>query len=252
MKNIRLTPRLFWKEALSGAGTEITITEPALHYLAHVLRLKENDIFRIFNDTTGEYSAIIKKIEKKKMLAELLEKIRELPHKEIQNITLYCSPIKKTHFDNIIEKATELGVSVISPILTERTVVREVNIERLKAQCIESSEQSERLTVPKVLQPIPLKKMVSNFTSNNQIILVCAETGDAVPIYKAISNKQPRTFTEVSIITGPEGGFTSEEFEILRTIPNVLFVRLGERILRADTAAIAALVCWQSVCGDWQ
>ncbi|MCL2505929.1 MAG: 16S rRNA (uracil(1498)-N(3))-methyltransferase [Alphaproteobacteria bacterium] len=245
MKNIRLLPRLFWKEALAN---EITITDAAQHYLVNVLRLKENDIFRIFNDTSGEYLAIIKKIEKKKMLAELLEKTRELPKEDSQNITLYCSPIKKTHFDNMIEKATELGISVIAPILTARTVVREVNTERLTALCIESSEQSERLTVPKVLPPVSLKEMMSDIRGT---VIVCAETGNAMPIYEVIS-KQPDGLKEVSVITGPEGGFTPEEFELLRTIPNVLFVRLGERILRADTAAIAALACWQAVCGDWQ
>jgi 16S rRNA (uracil1498-N3)-methyltransferase len=150
----------------------------------------------------------------------------------------------------MLEKATELGVSVIHPVLTNRTQVRAVNLERCRTIVIEAAEQSERLQIPDVRKPQGLSELVKQWPVD-RTMLVCAEWGEAMPIRAAFSLPSLKSVTKTGIIVGPEGGFTAEELAAIKKVPNVLFVRLGPRILRADTAAIAALSCWQGMLGGW-
>lgn len=248
-----ISQRLF-VDAKLGAGAIITLQDDIAHYLIHVLRKKAGDKLRLFNGMDGEWSAEIAAEAKVKSKRAVDVAVRCLlrPQDTSAPITLACAPIKKAHFDYMIEKATELGVAVIQPVLTARTQVREVNIDRLASIMREAAEQSERLTLPIINPPITLSKLVEQHAEHSRMI-VCAEWGDALPAADGL--RQQNVGQNVGhgdvIITGPEGGFTAEELTLLRTAPHSLFIRLGPRILRADTAAIAALTLWQTFCGDW-
>lgn len=244
-------PRLFLEDNLS-TGACLTLSADHSHYLGVVLRLIEGDSVRLFNGREGEWRAMISespKSKKKGIAVTLVEQLRE--QKSEPDLWLCCATIKRAHFDFMIMKATELGVSVIQPILTARTQIREANPERLRAIAIEAAEQSERLSVPEIRTPISLDTLVKEWP-RPRLPLLCAEFGDAQPIAQALSGALARARPTAAVITGPEGGFTKDEMAMMRALQEILPVRLGPRILRADTAAIAALSCWQSLCGDWQ
>ncbi len=246
--DIRHTRRIYVPDALETHG--VLMTDPLqAHYLSHVLRLHEGDVLRVFNGRDGEYSGKIARASKKAVEISIDKKIR--PQEPEPELWLYCAPIKKIHFDNMIEKATELGVNKIQPVLTERTQIREVNVGRLKNLCREAAEQSERLSIPSINAPTPLTDLIKVFPQDRPLI-VCAEWGNATPIHQAFRSPDLNMFNNVAILTGPEGGFSAAELALLRKAPNTSFVRLGPRILRADTAAIAALACWQAISGDWR
>ena len=240
--------RLFIRSDLSE-NASADLTQEQMHYITKVMRLTVKDRLRIFNGKDGEWLSEVGQISKKSCNLNVLEQIR--PQHAGGDLWLCCAPIKRAHFEYAIEKSTELGVDVILPVLTNRTQIREINQERLGAIAVESAEQSERLTIPEVKTPILLEN-INKTLPNNARIIVCAEWGDATPIAKALTTAQTTTSQITAIFTGPEGGFTSDELNFLRNLPNTIFVRLGSRILRADTAAIAALSCWQAMRGDWQ
>lgn len=245
--DLRHTHRLFVSEGLAE-GSVLSTNPDQAHYLAHVLRLGKGDMLRLFNGRDGEYRGVMAEIGKKD--AQIMVCDRTRPFQTEPDLWLCSAPIKKAHYDYMIEKATELGVSDIRPILTGRTQIREVNIERAGSLCRESAEQSDRLSVPVVHAPVSLKEFVEGFPKD-RLLIVCAEWGNASPIHDAFHAPDLRGTTKTAIVTGPEGGFSAEELELLRKIPRACFVRLGPRILRADTAAIAALACWQAIQGDW-
>jgi 16S rRNA (uracil1498-N3)-methyltransferase len=151
----------------------------------------------------------------------------------------------------MVMKATELGVARIQPVLTARAQIREVNAGRCLSIAIEAAEQSERMTIPDIQAPLALDSLVKNWP-RGRLPIVCAESGEATPIAKALQQPGIKAFSQAAVITGPEGGFAPEELERLRQLPHALPVRLGPRILRADTAALAALTCWQAYGGDWK
>lgn len=241
-------PRLFIEPDLYDAQ-RVVLSPEQTHYLSHVMRLETGDHVQLFNGRDGEWEAeIVASGNNKKHGMELLA-LKQTRQQPIENaIYLTCAPIKKAYFDYMLMKATELGVTQIHPILTTRTQVREVNLDRSKAIMIEAAEQSERLSVPSINEPILLENITKKWPSG-VLPLVCAEWGNASPIGKVLQNTPSQP---VAIITGPEGGFSSEELDLLRSLPKACAVRLGPRILRADTAAMAALTCWQTLCGDWR
>ncbi|MDE1901472.1 MAG: 16S rRNA (uracil(1498)-N(3))-methyltransferase [Alphaproteobacteria bacterium] len=230
-------------------GSVVTPDKDQTHHLLHVLRLKTGDILRLFNGRDGEFRASVASAGKRDMTVTLHEQLRA-PAPE-PDLWLCCAPIKKAHFDFMLEKATELGVAEIQPVLTQRTQIREVNGDRAHAICREAAEQSERLNVPAIGNPVSLDDLIDVFPKDRAMV-VCAEWGDAMPVHDALAAINHANQTKAAIVTGPEGGFAAEELEKLRKHPNAVFVRLGPRILRADTAAIAALACWQAVCGNWK
>jgi 16S rRNA (uracil1498-N3)-methyltransferase len=243
---LRHTHRLFMPAKLAQ-GSVVSATKDQAHHLFHVLRLKAGEIVRLFNGADGEFKAEITGADKKGVEMSVQEQIR--PQTPEPDLWLCAAPIKKAHFDFMMEKAAELGVSEIQPILTQRTQVREINADRIYAICREAAEQSDRLSVPAIGLPVSLADLVDLFPKDRALI-VCAEYGDAKPVHDALLNL--KNFTKAAIVTGPEGGFAQEELDMLRKAPNAHFVRLGPRILRADTAAIAALTCWQAIQGDWR
>ncbi|MDD3182395.1 MAG: 16S rRNA (uracil(1498)-N(3))-methyltransferase [Alphaproteobacteria bacterium] len=244
-------PRLFIQEKLS-TGELLTLPPEQSHYLTHVLRSVEGDSVRIFNGVDGEWRAMITQCpvgKKKGLILKLIEQRRQ--HESIPDLWLCCAPIKRAHFDFMMMKATELGANVIQPILTSRTQIRESNSERLRAIAIEAAEQSERLSIPEIKPALALPDLVEQWPAHRLAIL-CAEFGDAQPVAQALSGALARARPSAAILTGPEGGFTQDEMMQIKALPEVLSIRLGPRILRADTAAIAAMSCWQALCGDWQ
>ncbi|MDX2028736.1 MAG: 16S rRNA (uracil(1498)-N(3))-methyltransferase [Alphaproteobacteria bacterium] len=245
-KETRHTPRLFVEGAL-GAGQSTSVSPDQAHYLQNVMRMQAGDALRLFNGRDGEWLASIAAVSKRSVDIKLEKQLR--PQQAAPDLSLCCAPIKKAHFDYMIEKATELGVSVLQPILTSRTQIREVNTERGRGIAIEAAEQSDRLDIPEIYKPLTLAELAAQWPGS-RIPIICAEWGEALPAQKALASLSGKS--QVAIFTGPEGGFTAEELEALRKLPQAVFIRLGPRILRADTAAIAALSLWQGLCGDWQ
>ena len=245
---LRHTHRIFVPDKLAK-GCVVSAAEDKAHHLLHVLRMQQGDILRLFNGRDGEFCGNVASIGKKKIEIAVTEQIR--PQKPEPDLWLCCAPIKKAHFDNMIEKATELGVCEIQPILTGRTQIREVNADRAYNLCREAAEQSDRLSVPAIGNPVSLADLIDVFPKDRALI-VCAEWGEAKAIHEVLHSAELSQFSKAAIITGPEGGFAAEELELLHKGPHAFFVRLGPRILRADTAAIAALACWQAVRGDWK
>lgn len=242
------SPRLYVQADL-GADRMVTVSPEQAHYLLRVMRLKIGDEVRLFNGRDGEWRGLIGASSKSALNLTAQEQNR--PQKMETDLWLCCAPIKKTHFDFMIEKATELGVAAIHPLLTARTQIREVNAKRCQAIAIEATEQSGRLTIPEIATPAALSALAAGWPKDRALI-VCAEWGDAAPAAETLMQPHFKTAKKTAILTGPEGGFTAEELDALRRIPGAGFIRLGPRILRADTAAIAALSCWQALCGDWR
>lgn len=228
----------------------LKICEAQAHHLLHVLRFKTGDVVRVFNGADGEWRCEVVATGKKDIEIAVRELVR--PQSPEPDLWLCPAPIKKAHFDYMMEKATELGVSEIQPILTQRTQIREVNGDRIYAICREAAEQSDRLTVPAIGGDAVALKDFVEIVPRDRLMIVCAEHGEAAPIEQALRAPAAAKFKKAAVVTGPEGGFSGEELELLRKAPNACFVRLGPRILRADTAAIAALTCWQALQGDWK
>jgi 16S rRNA (uracil1498-N3)-methyltransferase len=245
---IRKDARLYVPDDL-GEGMLLALGPDQSHYLQNVLRLKVGDTVRLFNANNGEWRGVISAL-KKRVVEITIHEQRRQPQTET-GLWLCCAPIKRAHFDFMVMKATELGVTRLQPILTSRTQVREVNIERCSAIAIEAAEQSERLSIPEILAPVTLEKLIKAWPPDCLPIL-CAEFGEALPVSEAFLQYKNKKAKQAAILTGPEGGFSPIEMQQLQLLPHVLPIRLGPRILRADTAALAALSCWQALCGDWR
>ena len=233
-------------EAPLGAGIRVAPAEQQGHYLIHVMRAKAGDRVCLFNGRDGEWSAQIIEVSKHGCTLACDRMIAE--QTDVPDVWLCFAPIKKTPGDYVVQKATELGVRILQPVFTRRTIVSRVNPERMRANAIEAAEQSGRLSVPETRQPLSLEGVVSSWPKERRLIF-CDEGGAATPIATALSREPALPF---AILTGPEGGFDSEERKLLRGLSFVVPVSLGPRILRADTAALAALAIWQSVRGDWK
>lgn len=231
-----------------GAG--VALDQMRAHYLRNVLRRRVGDAVALFNGRDGEWRAQIAAFTRGGGALEVLERTREQP--EVPDLWLVFAPVKRARIDYIAEKATELGVSALCPVLTQHTAVTRVNLHRLEANAIEAAEQTERLTVPLVYEPMTLSELLAKWDERRRL-LVCAEAGPARPIAAALGElaQDPQAAAQPwAILTGPEGGFSRSELDGLAALPFVTAVGLGPRILRADTAALAALACWQAIIGD--
>jgi 16S rRNA (uracil1498-N3)-methyltransferase len=225
------------------AGADITPDAAQVHYLLHVMRAKTGMRVLLFDGRAGEWLAEIADISKRGCILRCLKQTR--PQAEVPDLWLAFAPIKKTPADYVTQKATELGVRVLQPVFTRRTIVSRVNIERMAANAAEAAEQSGRLSVPEVREALSFGRLLANWPAERKL-LFCDEAGEAPPIATALSAAPPGPW---AVITGPEGGFDPAEREALRKQPFVVPVSLGVRILRADTAALAALAVWQALCG---
>ena len=232
-------------EAALGQGIHVAPDDGQTHYLLHVMRAKPGDYVSLFNGRDGEWKARIAEISKRScgLICEWLTE----PQSEVSDLWLVFAPIKKTPADYLTQKATELGVRLLQPIMTRRTIVTRVNTERMRANAVEAAEQSGRLSVPEVREPQSFDKLLAGWPKARRI-LFCDEAGEAPPIAKALNDASSGPW---AVVTGPEGGFDPAERAALRALPFVTPVSLGARILRADTAALAALALWQALKGDW-
>ncbi len=233
-------------EAPLADGARVVPDEGQTHYLLHVMRAEVGDRVSLFNGRDGEWLARL--AEKKKRDCALVCEKRIGPQTEVPDLWLAFAPIKKTPADYVVQKATELGVRALLPVFTRRTIATRVNLERVRANAIEAAEQSGRVSVPEVCEPVALEALLAKWPKERRLIF-CDEAGDALPMAEALAKENGSPF---AVITGPEGGFEPTERDLLRGQPFVLPVSLGSRILRADTAALAALAVWQSVRGDWR
>jgi 16S rRNA (uracil1498-N3)-methyltransferase len=236
--------RLFVTVTLEPGAT-VTLDEGQTHYLLHVLRAKAGDRVLLFNGRDGEWQAEIAAAGKRGVSLDV--RTQTLPQAGGPDLWLVFAPVKKTPSDYLVQKATELGVSKLQPVFTRRTVVTRINRERLLANAVEAAEQSGRLTVPDIGAVLTLDKALAAWP-RQRALFFCDESGDAVSLADAARKAGDGP---AAILTGPEGGFDPAERAILRALPFVRPVSLGPRILRADTAALAALAIWQSVKGDW-
>ena len=235
-------PRLFVVDKLDS-GASVKLNPAQIHYLTKVMRLRATDTIALFNGRDGEWLA---QLAGGKTL-HVTEQTHKQPKKG-EGLWLCPAILKKGPFDFLIMKATELGANVIQPLLTARTQVRQINRQRLTAIAIEAAEQCKRLTVPDIRAPILLEDLLKNWP-NNTLPLICAEFGDAAPVAQALHNIHGYN---AAILTGPEGGWSQEEMQSLRALPNAIPLRLGDDILRAETAALACLTLWQALCGMWK
>jgi len=230
-------------------GKTLEIQAGQLHYLKNVMRLGRGAQLALFNGRDGEYLAEIVEIEKKSLQVKLLEQTRQ----QIldPDIWLVFAPVKKSRIDMIAEKATELGVAKFVPVITDHTNVERVKVDRLRANAIEAAEQCRRLTVPEFEEPQALSKLLDNWDETRRL-LVMDETAENAPDAVKMSDLRADKIIIPSdaILIGPEGGFSPSELDLMEKLPFVTKVSLGGRILRAETAALAALALWQELIGQ--
>jgi len=242
--------RLYVAAAL-GEGATVDLESGQAHYLRSVLRLAPGDAVALFNGRDGEWRARIDRLAKGG--ATLAAEARTREQRPEPDLWLAFAPIKRARIDFVAQKATELGASVLWPVMTRHTMVERVNTDRLAANAVEAAEQSDRLTIPEVRAPATLDRLIAEWPEDRMLIL-CDETGAGgnVPgIAEALIAAGPAARERAGFVIGPEGGFAQEELDRLRKLPFVTAVGLGPRLLRADTAALAALAVWQAVAGDW-
>ena len=240
----KTTPRLHVETKLSE-GVAFALPREQGHYLAHVLRLAAGDAVCVFNGEDGEWLSYITTVGKKAVEIRIEKKRADvqLP----PDIDYVFAPLKHARLDYMVQKATELGARRLRPVITARTIAERVNLERMKLNAIEASEQCNLVFVPEVLEPLPLGKLLAQWDAGRALIY-CDE---AAPLGSATTALASLT-TPAAVLVGPEGGFTIEEREHLRRLPFVTPISLGPRIMRADTVAIAALALVQAVLGDWR
>lgn len=244
----RTPPRLF-VDAPLGAGGNAALSANQTHYLRHVLRRGEGDPVLLFNGRDGEWRGRIAALGKSSSSAAVETQTRR-PEAE-PDVWLLFAPIKRGPVDLVAEKATELGVAALLPVITRRTVVGRVNTERLRAIAMESAEQCHRLNVPEVREARTLTQVLSTWPDGRRLLL-CDETGQGRPIGQVLGSLDTAARRGPwAILVGPEGGFDPAELDAIKKQTIVTPVTLGRRLLRAETAAMAALACWQSLVGDW-
>ncbi len=231
-------PRLYVEDRLAE-GAMLTLAGAPANYLAAVLRLGAGARVKLFDDRTGEWLAEIAEGGKKRISVRVLEKLRE--REPVPDLWLLFAPIKRGRIDWLVEKAAELGVARLVPVLTQRTIVDRLNLDRLRAHAIEAAEQCERTALPELTEPQKLDKLLAAWPTDRALFFADERGGDALA-----ASPGP-----AAILVGPEGGFTDEERAKIRAVPQARPISLGPRILRADTAALAAVSLWMAGAGDW-
>jgi 16S rRNA (uracil1498-N3)-methyltransferase len=232
-------PRLFVGQSLAEGAT-VTLDGAAANYLGNVLRLGSGERVKLFDDRTGEWLAEIVEAGKKRLTLEIGEQLRE--REAVPDLWLLFAPIKRGRIDWLVEKATELGVARLIPVLTRRTIVERLNLERLRAHIVEAAEQCERTALTELAEPQKLDALIAAWPAERTLFFADETGGEPL-------HPQPGP---AAILIGPEGGFTDEERAAIRALPQARPISLGPRILRADTAALAAITLWMGRAGDWK
>ena len=227
-------------------GTTLELAPGPAHHLRTVLRLGAGAAVAAFNASDGEWLCRIADIGRDRM-ALIAERLIRPPEPE-PDLWLLFAPIKRAHLDWLVEKATELGVGALLPVWTRRTQSERLNLDRLRAHAVAAAEQSERLSVPQLHEPQLLERRLAAWPAERRLV-VCDETGCGAPIAEAAARLGPGP---TALLTGPEGGFAETELDYLGKLSFVTRVGLGPRVLRADTAALAAVAVFQATAGDWR
>ncbi len=237
--------RLFVDAAL-GPGTEVMLTADQAHYLFNVMRVAHGNEVAVFNGRDGEWLAEVTRTGKLRGTVACRRHGR--PQRHPPDLWLVFAPIKKARTDFIVEKAAELGAARVLPVFTRRSNTARIQPERLRAHAIEAAEQCGETYVLDIARPVKLEALLAAWDPARRL-LFCDEERTANPAAEALAGAVPGPW---AILIGPEGGFDPEEAAHLRALPYVLPVTLGPRILRADTAACAAIALWQATLGDWR
>lgn len=235
----RSTPRLFVEQPL--AAGPLRIDGPQAHYLAGVMRVQAGDPVRLFDDVSGEWLATVAQASRRDVTLDVTEKLSE--RETVPDLWLVAAPLKKGRVDWMAEKACELGVARLVPVITHRTVVDRPKVERLRTHMIEAAEQCGRTALPQVAEPVKLSALLRDWPGDRSLYFA-DELGGA-PAREAMKPGP------AAILIGPEGGFDDGERAAIRALPQALGMGLGPRILRADTAAAAAVAIWMANVGDW-
>ena len=238
-------PRLYVKSPLR-AGAAIALEPDQAHYLANVLRLKSGEQVLVFNGSDGEWCARLAAVGKKKV--ELAAEHQTRPQEDGPDLHYLFAPIKRARLDYMAQKATEMGASLIQPVITRRTVAERVKTDRLHANAVEAAEQCGMLRVPEVREPAKLADLLKAWDTMRLLIFADEAAPTTSPL-DALAAQAPRP---LAVLIGPEGGFEPEERAFLLRQPYVVPVSLGPRIMRADTAAVACLALVNAVLGDWR
>lgn len=237
--------RLFVKSPLR-AGAEIALEADQAHYLMNVLRLGQGDSLLVFNGTDGEWCATLSAAGKKK--AQIVVEHQTRAQETGPDLVYLFAPLKRARLDYLAQKATELGASVLQPVITHRTVAERVKLDRLRANAIEAAEQCGILRVPEVREPKKLSKVLDDWDEGRLLVFADEAAATASPL-EALAAKATGP---AAVLVGPEGGFEPEERAAILAKPFVLPISLGPRVMRADTAAVAALALVNAALGDWR
>lgn len=243
--------RVFLRAALLE-GERVPLDRGQMNYLVNVLRLGEGDELLVFNGMDGEWRARLVSIGRKQWVVEPVVRTRAQP--PAPDLQYLFAPLKHARHDYMVQKAVEMGAGRLCPVLTRHGQVSRLNMDRMEANAIEAAEQCGILSIPRIDEPVDLQSLLSRWQENEpeRRIIFCdeAEAGsenDPVGTLAAVPSGVP-----LAVLIGPEGGFSPDERQQLRACPFVTAVSLGPRILRADTAAVAALAIVQAVLGDWR
>lgn len=236
--------RLFVEHALH-AGAEIAFDDAQANYLRNVLRFSEGDGLLLFNGRDGEWTARLVEVAKKRARAEALAQAR--PQTPQPRLRWLFAPLKHARLDYMVQKAVEMGVSRVSPVITRRTQVARINLERMRANAIEAAEQCGVLSVPEIDDPVSLDAALATWPEGEPLVFCDEDAAGADPLgpLRALKDRP------LALLIGPEGGFDPAERKTLLSLAQTVRIGLGPRILRADTAAVAALAVLQATVGDW-
>ncbi len=229
-----------------GAGAEVALGRDQAHYLFGVMRQGPGDRVALFNGRDGEWAAEVAEAGKRAGRLVCLERVRA--QETLPDLWLLFAPLKKARTDFVAEKACEMGCRRVLPVFTRYTNAERVKAERLRAHAVEAAEQCGLLAVSEIAEPAPLERVLADWPGERRLVF-CDETGAGPPALAALS-ALPRG--PLAVLIGPEGGFAPEEAARLRAMEAAVTVSLGPRVLRADTAAVAALALVQACLGDWE
>lgn len=239
------TIRLFLEQRLC-AGLEVAGTRAQANYLLNVMRLAEGAEILVFDGETGEWRARVSRQKRNACTLHVLERTRA--HRPGPDIHYLFAPVKRARLDFMVQKATELGVAALCPVMTRLTIVRRVKLERMRANVIEAAEQCGVLRIPRVCEAVPLDRTLEGWDPARRLIY-CDEAAPVASPLEALSGLAPGP---LAVLIGPEGGFDPDERDRLRGLDFMLPISLGPRVMRADTAAVAALALVNAVLGDWR
>jgi 16S rRNA (uracil1498-N3)-methyltransferase len=235
-------------EAPLGAGLRVTCTPDQARYLRDVLRLRDGDEILVFNGRDGEWRARLASQGKRGAELEAVTPVRAQAGGP--DVHYLFAPLKRARLDYMVQKATELGVARLVPVLTRHTVAERVNLERMRANAIEAAEQCGILRVPEVAEPLKLAQLLKDWDAS-RVLIFCDEAAEQASPLTTLSALALAP-GPLAVLIGPEGGFSPEERDMIRALPQATAVSLGPRIMRADTAAVAALALVNAVLGDWR